>query len=688
MLATRAKLALVTFFLESFFICVILYHVLIRDHINTRRRLKGTEVDCEGGVCSGDEMLVKTLQQGYDEMQKDLWSQMNKLLMNNCPRNWPLEVVRMIKLNDTRPPAQVCRNIHGGGEWKCAPGWAAQEDDPFCVRMFTQPLITNNPKETHKSGALQKTRNAYVQLSEKFHLLFVHIPYTGGTAIEQSLLFNETIASLQQDHYKAKLNFSSLKENRYKSYHKFCIVRHPCARLISAWKYFSRGPGIGTANLWAWRYLNNSALTSFEAFVEQLFLSGGSKLVDSQSHLQSEVKLIFDETGRFLLDHVLVYERWRESINKFSEAIHVNTSTLLPQLKNSSENSCEEMYSSSTWSKMTNIYTMDFCVLGYSRNRSRTHSSPTVRTNIKSLSRRFQYCKRNVENNYNQQKQTQIRNEVNTTKSCLVYTYFQTPPNATKTKLQLSADTIRVWKNSWSRAGWTPRVLTEEDAKRHPEYEMFREKFLSLPTTNPKAYEMSCFMRHVAMAAVGGGWMTDYDILPLHIPACIEPLNMGRYTVYQLYVPSLVSGSGDEFTRVAKLMANIDWQKRPQLSSNGLPHVSDMHLFNLFIKVDTVISMMAVIEAEHYFEKPFICNKSCPRRSRTPIPPELPQLPWVMHFSHSSLGFWVKNNITSIWPGSSWNAKNLKPVESVRPMVMKDAFDFIEIKCQYRRAKL
>lgn len=73
---------------------------------------------------------------------------------------------------------------------------------------------------------------------------------------------------------------------------------------------------------------------------------------------------------------------------------------------------------------------------------------------------------------------------------------------------------VELWRKNWTDAGWDAQVLTEADAKRHPEYEKFRSGFEKLPIKNPKEYEMACFMRWVAMATLEHtALMVDYDVL-------------------------------------------------------------------------------------------------------------------------------------------------------------------------------
>jgi hypothetical protein len=48
-------------------------------------------------------------------------------------------------------------------------------------------------------------------------------------------------------------------------------------------------------------------------------------------------------------------------------------------------------------------------------------------------------------------------------------------------------------------------ILTMEDAKQHPEFDQFQATIQNFTMTE---YDMMCYYRWVAMAAVGGGWMS------------------------------------------------------------------------------------------------------------------------------------------------------------------------------------
>ena len=105
-----------------------------------------------------------------------------------------------------------------------------------------------------------------------------------------------------------------------------------------------------------------------------------------------------------------------------------------------------------------------------------------------------------------------------------------------------------------------------------------------MPQINAKEYEVACFVRHLAMAAIGGGWMSDYDVVPLALPACAPLSNGGAFTTHQGFVPSLVSASAEEYLRVTRLMAVTPWKENLDVSfSSFLSHA--LSVFFLFFYV-------------------------------------------------------------------------------------------------------
>ena len=114
---------------------------------------------------------------------------------------------------------------------------------------------------------------------------------------------------------------------------------------------------------------------------------------------------------------------------------------------------------------------------------------------------------------------------------CIVYTYFDEVEG-----MDDQNEIIESWAKTWSEAGWKPVIIGEVHARRHPRYDEFRARFAAMPTPNPSEYELACYLRHVAMAVVGGGYLADYDTLNVNVPPppqCGYLPNGGALTVHQ-----------------------------------------------------------------------------------------------------------------------------------------------------------
>lgn len=139
----------------------------------------------------------------------------------------------------------------------------------------------------------------------------------------------------------------------------------------------------------------------------------------------------------------------------------------------------------------------------------------------------------------------------------IMYTFYEAIEGTNKgTGMSDEADQklIQVWKEEWTRHGWDPRVIGLETAQQHPDYTRLNAM---LGSSQMKVYDRYCFLRYLAMNVVSGGWMSDYDTFPLHPFDSLLP-NEGRLTVHEYSknggVPDLVSGSAQEFHRIAHLL--------------------------------------------------------------------------------------------------------------------------------------
>ena len=118
---------------------------------------------------------------------------------------------------------------------------------------------------------------------------------------------------------------------------------------------------------------------------------------------------------------------------------------------------------------------------------------------------------------------------------------------------------IHMWKTLWKESGWEPRVLDLEDAKKHPDFIKYSEILQNSVYKNlwDQSYDSLCFLRWLAMASHGsGGWMADYDIIPMGISVMtgLNLPNNRNFTSYERFIPSLLSGTADEWERIYHLV--------------------------------------------------------------------------------------------------------------------------------------
>ena len=140
-------------------------------------------------------------------------------------------------------------------------------------------------------------------------------------------------------------------------------------------------------------------------------------------------------------------------------------------------------------------------------------------------------------------------------------------------------------------AGWKPVVLDERHAALHPRYERLRAAYLGIPSDSVSAEEKtSSYVRHLALAAVGGGWLTEPDVFNVNLPPppkCDWLPNGGEFTVHDIFIPGLVSGDAKAYESVADAFA--DAPAADVAHATGQTRLSDVVYFSYFYQYAKII---------------------------------------------------------------------------------------------------
>jgi len=231
----------------------------------------------------------------------------------------------------------------------------------------------------------------------------------------------------------------------------------------------------------------------------------------------------------------------------------------------------------------------------------------------------------------------------------VMYTFFEKMSDEERhTGMDEDADDqlLRAWREKWTQAGWDAVVLNMDHARRHPRFTEFQEKIQLIPMKGTggaglnRLYNELCFYRWLAMAAVGGGWMSDYDVFPVGYGSGTEAMqsnelpNAGSFSVHSIVpgsqgagIPCLMSGSDVEWERMAFTILQ-----------NGVEHSQESHWTDMFALMDlrynkylyhwsdSVVDGLDVL-TQHEFGK-----EDC----------ELVRNKRAVHFSHYSMseGYW------------------------------------------------
>jgi hypothetical protein len=91
-----------------------------------------------------------------------------------------------------------------------------------------------------------------------------------------------------------------------------------------------------------------------------------------------------------------------------------------------------------------------------------------------------------------------------------VYAYYESIPSIRQEEEFACSN---LWKGSWENKGWACTMLNKTHAVASSLFPKLMTSMLKQTHITPRV--MARFIRWCALHAVGGGWMTDYDVLNL-----------------------------------------------------------------------------------------------------------------------------------------------------------------------------
>jgi hypothetical protein len=203
-------------------------------------------------------------------------------------------------------------------------------------------------------------------ISHRHRCIFVHIPRTGGSSIENVIWPGErTEADLWMgftSRYHNKYQTGGLQHLRasqirqeigsqiFDSYFKFAIVRDPWDRLVSQYSYMRGRPDLR-------EFIGMSETDSFRTYLQ---------LIQKRAHVQwaPQYDFLFDERGRALVDFTGRFERISQDADAIFSRVGLHGADL-PHVNASARGEVREYYDDETAALVARIYARDIETFGY-----------------------------------------------------------------------------------------------------------------------------------------------------------------------------------------------------------------------------------------------------------------------------------------------------------------------------------
>lgn len=209
-------------------------------------------------------------------------------------------------------------------------------------------------------------------LSTNPPFLFIHIPKTAGTSVEEALFDYQDFNYMNEPHPIVGQYKTYLTKEMYDSLYKFSFVRNPWSLQVSTYKYYvvSNNINITFDEYIKWKFGGNPMM-----YLDRITDTGNIEEKKSRLmvayHMNRLPQLYFliDETGEIQMDFVGCMENITEDFDFVCKKLSIND-YFLPHANKSDSNGKTFMdyYTPETKEIINNRFNMDIKVFGYQFN--------------------------------------------------------------------------------------------------------------------------------------------------------------------------------------------------------------------------------------------------------------------------------------------------------------------------------
>ena len=164
-----------------------------------------------------------------------------------------------------------------------------------------------------------------------------------------------------------------------------------------------------------------------------------------------------------------------------------------------------------------------------------------------------------------------------------IYTYYQNLDGSSISKKhEQEIQLIELWKNSWSKQGFTPIVLNLNDAKKNSLFnfldENIRNLHFEITGDHIQEYGMSCWYRWLAYGVQADEkfYVSDYDAINVNFKP-IEPIDELHFM--DADCPFFASGTPTQFNLLAYSFINFTNIRKTFLSKQEMDWYHDQEFF-------------------------------------------------------------------------------------------------------------